>query len=73
MNNLSILFEIYKYNEISVISRINLLKSFGKAINDTLGMNVTEPIIYELVKNLDANNKLLNDSHYYNLWRKNNE
>lgn len=58
------LIEVFRMNEVSVEARINLLKKLGVAINHEYSSNMTEPVIYELVKILDPNNALLNDEHY---------
>lgn len=62
--NVAILFEIFRANELSVETRIRIIKSMGRAINDTLGMNLTEAIVYELVKTLDPDNPIGIDDHY---------
>lgn len=59
------LFDIYKENSLSFDTRISLLKSLGRAINDHYAMNLTEPIVYELVRALDPDNSLLNDPNYF--------
>lgn len=51
-------------NELSVETRVNLLKKLGTAINYDYSANVTEPVVYELVKILDPENPLLTDEHY---------
>lgn len=64
MNNVGILFEIYRAEEISKEARIRLIKKMGTAINDTLAMNATEEIVVELVLLLDPKNDIVRDEHY---------
>ena len=58
------LIQIFRMNEIDSKTRIKILKQLGHAINFQHGMNITEPLVYELVIALDPNNQILNDKHY---------
>jgi hypothetical protein len=58
------LIEIFRMNELSVETRCRVIISLGKLINNTYGSNLTEEIVYELVKILDNKHKILTDNHY---------
>jgi len=51
-------------NEISVSVRCRIIIQLGHAINSENGMNITEPLVYELVKCLDPNNTDVETDHY---------
>ena len=61
------LIEVFKMTEISVETRVRLLIKLGDAINYELGSNITEPVVYELVKILDPNNKQVETDRYKKL------
>lgn len=50
--------------ELDPKTRARIIIKLGKAINDTMGMNITEPIVYELVLILEPENPILADKHY---------
>jgi hypothetical protein len=58
------LIEIFRMNEVSVQTRIKLIKRLGNAINNEYAMNITEPLVYELVLALDPENEIKNDPGY---------
>ena len=58
------LIEVFRMNEISVASRCRIIIQLGHAINAQFSMNITEPIVYELVKQLDPENKDVEVEHY---------
>jgi hypothetical protein len=58
------LIEVFRMNEVKPNTRANIIVRLGKAINDQYKMNLTEPLVYELVKQLDPKNKILTDEHY---------
>ena len=58
------LIEIFRMTEISIPVRCRIIISLGRAINDEHGMNITEPLVYELVKQLDPENKEVETDHY---------
>lgn len=51
------LIEVFRMNEVSVAVRCKIIIQLGRAINVEHGMNITEPLVYELVKQLDPENK----------------
>ena len=58
------LIEVFRMVELTKNTRIKIIIQLGKGINNTMGMNVTEPIVYELVKALDPNNTDVENEHY---------
>lgn len=58
------IIEIFRMNEIAPKTRAKIIIKLGKAINDEMGMNISEPIVYELVSILDLENEILTDEHY---------
>lgn len=61
------LITIFRMEEISKKTRANIIIALGKAMNDTMAMNFTEPLVYELVKVLDPENKVLTDELFLKL------
>lgn len=53
------LFDIFREESLPVEVRIRLINRFGTAINNELASNITEPIVYELVKQLDPDHDIL--------------
>jgi len=51
------LIDVFRMNEVSVNVRCRIIIQLGKAINYEYAMNITEPLVYELVKQLDSENK----------------
>jgi hypothetical protein len=58
------LIEVFRMSELKVETRIKIIMKLGKAINNEHGMNITEPLVYELVKALDAENKDVEIQYY---------
>jgi len=58
---------VFRMNEINPKTRASVIIKLGRAINDQFGMNITEPLVYELVKQLDPENPILTDEHYFRL------
>lgn len=56
--------EVFRMNELSVAVRCKIIIQLGHAINAEHGMNITEPLVYELVKQLDPDNKEVETEHY---------
>lgn len=46
------LIEVFRMTELSIETRIAVIEKLGRAINDQFAMNITEPIVEELVKAL---------------------
>lgn len=58
------LIEVFRMNEVSIGVRCRIIIQLGLAINDEHRMNITEPLVYELVKQLDPDNKDVETEHY---------
>jgi len=61
MNNL---IEVFRMEELPKKVRAKVIIKLGRGINNQLGMNATEEIVYELVKILEPENPILSDEHY---------
>lgn len=51
-------------NELSIPTRIKIIIQLGNAINNRYGMNLTESLVYELVKALDPFNQEVEKESY---------
>ena len=60
------IIEVFRMNEVDPKIRAKIIIKLGRGINDQMGMNLTEPIVYELVKLLDPQNDILSKEHYKN-------
>lgn len=58
------LIEVFRMDEISSATRCKIIIKLGSAINAEHCMNITEPLVYELVKALDPDNKEVEGEHY---------
>lgn len=58
------LIEVFRMVEVNPQTRVRIIIQLGKAINMEHGMNVTEPLVYELVKQLDPNNEEIRNGFY---------
>lgn len=58
------IIDIYRMTEVSPKTRAKIMISLGKAINYQFASNCTEGLVYELVKSIDPDNKILADEHY---------
>jgi len=58
------LIEVFRMNEVSIDVRCRIIIQLGHAINSEHGMNLTEQLVYELVKQLDPNNKDVETEYY---------
>ena len=64
MSNVSVLIDIFRMDEISKKTRAKLIITMGNALNATMGMNLTEELVFELVQILEPENEIINSSHY---------
>lgn len=58
------LIQIFRMNEISIQSRIKIIKKLGQCINHQYASNITEPLVYELILALNPEDSIQYDSHY---------
>lgn len=64
MSNMSALIDVFRMDEIEKKTRSSLIIRLGIAINNEMGGNYTEPLVYELVKLLDPDNEILENQFY---------
>ncbi len=55
------IIDVFRMTEIAPKVRAEIIIKLGRAINDQYGMNITEPLVGELVLTLDPQNPLLTD------------
>lgn len=58
------LIQIFRMNELSIQTRVRIMKQLGVAINHEFAANVTEAVVYELVIALDPSNSIKDDEQY---------
>lgn len=58
------LIEVFRMNEVDPKTRAKIIIQLGRAINAQYAMNITEPLVYELVKQLDPDNEIIQDEFY---------
>lgn len=58
------IIEVFRMDEVAPKTRAKIIIKLGKAINAQYGMNITEPLVYELVKQLEPDNEAINSEYY---------
>lgn len=58
------LIEVFRMTEVSNKVRANIIVELGRAINHEYGMNITEPLVAELVYQLDAEHEIFKKEMY---------
>ena len=58
------IIQIFRMSELSIETRIKIIKRLGKAINNQLAGNFTEALVYELVLALNPDDEIKSDDHY---------
>lgn len=58
------LIEVFRMVEVTPQTRVRIIIQLGRAINMEHGMNITEPLVYELVKQLEPHNEEIKSEHY---------
>lgn len=58
------LIEVFRMEELKPKTRASIIIKLGIAINDQYTMNITEPLVYELVKQLDPDNEEIKSEHF---------
>ena len=58
------LIQVFRMTELSIDTRINIIKKLGVAINHQLASNCTEALVWELVLSLDPDNSIIDDTKY---------
>lgn len=67
MSNISALIDVFRMEEVAPKTRVSLIIKLGDAINYEFAGNITEPVVYELVKILDPENDVLKNERYVRL------
>lgn len=60
------IIEVFRMVELSVSVRCKIIIQLGHLVNMQYGANITEPIVYELVKKLDPLNQDVETEYYKN-------
>jgi hypothetical protein len=58
------LIEVFRMTEVSKKVRANIIVKLGIAINDQYAMNITQPLVAELVYQLDAEHEIFKNEMY---------
>lgn len=58
------LITVFRMEELTVATRIAIIKQLGGIINHQFASNLTEKIVVELVTALDPSNPIREDEHY---------
>ena len=58
------LIDVFRMEEINPKIRAEIIIKLGTAINNQLTISITQPLVAELVKYLDPDNKILKDERY---------
>ena len=58
------IIQVFRMSELSIETRIKIIKQLGLAINYQFAANCTEALVYELVLALDPDNAIKDDKHY---------
>jgi hypothetical protein len=58
------LIEVFRMTEVSKKVRANIIVKLGIAINDKYAMNITQPLVAELVYQLDAEHEIFKNEMY---------
>ena len=64
------LIEVFRMSEVSAATRCRIIIRLGEAINYQHEANITEALVYELVKQLDPENKEVENEHYLHFIQK---
>lgn len=60
------IIQVFRMNELSITTRVRVIKALGNAINNKTCMNVTDELVVELILALDPEleSDLKNDDRY---------
>ena len=64
MSDISALIDVYRMVELKPETRARLIIKLGRAINNSMGMNITQDIVYELVEILDKDHPIFKTEEY---------
>ena len=58
------LIDVFRMTEISEKARANVIVKLGQCINMEYAANITEPLVAELVYQLDSEHEIFTDERY---------
>lgn len=58
------IIDVFRMNEVSPETRAKIIIQLGVAINHQHGMNITELLVFELVKQLEPDNEVIKNDHF---------
>ena len=58
------LIEVFRMTEVSSKVKANIIVKLGRAINDQYAAHITEPLVAELVYQLDAEHEIFKNDQY---------
>lgn len=58
------LIDVFRMTEVSPETRAKIIMKLGRLINDQWSMNITQPLVYELVLQLDPENQEIQKEYY---------
>lgn len=58
------MIEVFRMDEVSKETRAKIIIQLGNCINEEHGANITEPLVYELVMQLDPKNQAIYHPRY---------
>jgi hypothetical protein len=58
------IIDVFRMTELSPLTRANVIVKLGDAINNQYGMNITEPLVYELVAQIYPDHERLKDKYF---------
>lgn len=64
------LIQVFRMTELDAKIRASIIIKLGDLINHQYAYNLTEPIVFELVSQLDPKNKILKDQRYLEFYNK---
>lgn len=64
------LIDVFRMTEVNPKTRAKIIIRLGESINNSFGMNITEPLVFELVQQLDPENEILSSEHYLRISNK---
>jgi hypothetical protein len=58
------LIDVFRMSELPTKTRADLIVKIGEFINGKYGMNISEPVVFELVSILEPQHPILSSPHY---------
>lgn len=64
LKKMKALIDVFRMTEVSEKVRANIIVELGKAINMEYAANITEPLVAELVYQLDSEHEIFTNERY---------